>query len=326
MTDETGAPIEFVGVGKTFPGGSKPALADLTLRIEAGELMTFVGPSGCGKTTTLRLVNRLIEPTAGTITLGDRDISAAPVEQLRRDIGYVIQQVGLFPHRTVAQNIATVPRLLRWPASEVDDRVNELVDLVGLDRDLLDRYPTALSGGQQQRVGVARALAARPSVLLMDEPYSAVDPVVRAHLQDELLALHQRVGTTIVLVTHDIDEAVRLGDRVAVFSTGQLAQLDTPDALMASPANDFVHAFLGGDRQLRRLALREVGDLPLSTIDSTLGARLSGGTAIEIDASLSGRNAIDAMLAAGVTELAVRRGDEIVGSLTLAALSALVRS
>lgn len=324
MADE-GAAIEFAGVGKTFPGSAAPALADLSLRIERGELVTFVGPSGCGKTTSLRLINRLIEPTTGTITVDDRDVTTQPTETLRRDIGYVIQQAGLFPHRTVAENIATVPQLLGWSKPEIAERVGELVDLVGLDRAHLDRYPAALSGGQQQRVGVARALAARPKVLLMDEPYSAVDPVVRTHLQDELRALHEQVGATIVLVTHDIDEAVRLGDRVAVFATGRLAQIATPDALMAHPADEFVATFLGADRQLRRLALRSVGDLPLSSPSAALAAAIETGTAVEVDATVSGRNAVDAMLAAGVDEVAVRRDGRVVGAITSDGLSALVR-
>ncbi len=326
MSSESGAAIEFVGVSKSFGDGA-PAIGHLDLSIESGELVTFVGPSGCGKTTTLRLINRLIEPSGGTISVGGRDVTSVPVEELRRDIGYVIQQVGLFPHRTIAQNIATVPKLLGWSKPEITERVEELVDLVGLDRSLLTRHPAALSGGQQQRVGVARALAARPAVLLMDEPYSAVDPVVRAHLQDELLALHGRVETTIVLVTHDIDEAVRLGDRVAVFADGgRLAQYATPDELMAAPADEFVESFLGADRQLRRLALRRLGELPLEAATPDLAAAVAAGTAIELDGELSGRNAVDAMLAAGVTCVAVRNEVGVAGSLTLADLSGLLKA
>jgi len=326
MSSDAGAAIEFVGVGKTFPGNATPAIGHLDLTVRRGELVTFVGPSGCGKTTTLRLINRLIEPTSGTIRVGGRDVTSMPVEELRRDIGYVIQQVGLFPHRTIAQNIATVPKLLGWSKADITARVEELVDLVGLDRSLLTRHPAALSGGQQQRVGVARALAARPDVLLMDEPYSAVDPVVRAHLQDELLALHHRVDTTIVLVTHDIDEAVRLGDRVAVFAVGgRLAQFDTPDRLMAAPADDFVESFLGADRQLRRLALRRVDELPLTPPSDELSAAMADGAAIEVDAGISGRNAVDAMLSAGVTQVVVRRDGELAGSLSLADLTGILR-
>lgn len=312
------AAIEFRGVAKQFGQGSDPVISGLDLTIDDGELVTFVGPSGCGKTTTLRLINRLIEPSEGTILVGGIDIATTDRNELRRDIGYVIQQVGLFPHRTVAQNIATVPKLLGWSRTEIADRVGELVDLIGLDRPLLDRHPAALSGGQQQRVGVARALAARPSVLLMDEPYSAVDPVVRSHLQDELLTLHQRVGTTIVLVTHDIDEAVRLGDRVAVFGAGgRVAQFATPDELMAAPADDFVLSFLGPDRQLRRLALHRIGSL--------VSDDPAGEHAVEIDASASGRNAVDLMLECGVDTVAVRSDGRIIGTVTLDQLTTALR-
>jgi osmoprotectant transport system ATP-binding protein len=227
--------------------------------------VVLIGPSGCGKTTTLRMVNRLIEPTAGTITIGGEDIRGRSVTDLRRGIGYVIQQVGLFPHRTIAQNVATVPRLLGWDKRRTSARVEELVDLVGLDRDLLGRYPAELSGGQQQRVGVARALAADPPVLLMDEPFGAVDPIVRGRLQNELLDLQAKVRKTIVLVTHDIDEAVALGDRVAVLNVGGvLEQYATPDDLLAHPATEFVASFLGAERSIKRLALSRVGDLDLS--------------------------------------------------------------
>jgi osmoprotectant transport system ATP-binding protein len=212
------------------------------------------------------MINRLIEPTAGTITIDGDDIRTRSVTELRRSIGYVIQQVGLFPHRTIAQNIATVPKMLRWDKTRIGDRVDELVDLVGLDRDLLGRYPAELSGGQQQRVGVARALAADPPVLLMDEPFGAVDPIVRARLQRELLVLQARVDKTIVLVTHDIDEAIALGDRIAVLNVGGvLEQYDTPDALLADPANEFVAEFLGAERSIKRLALARVRDLDLSS-------------------------------------------------------------
>jgi osmoprotectant transport system ATP-binding protein len=209
------------------------------------------------------MVNRLIEPTSGTIALGDVDVTHRPVTELRRDIGYVIQQVGLFPHRTVAQNIATVPRTLGWPSARISDRIAELATLVGLDESMLDRYPDELSGGQQQRVGVARALAADPPVLLMDEPFGAVDPIVRARLQDELLGLQERLRKTIVLVTHDIDEALKLADRIALLNIGGvLEQYATPDELLRSPANAFVEQFVGEDRGVKRLALSAVRQLP----------------------------------------------------------------
>jgi osmoprotectant transport system ATP-binding protein len=260
-----GSAIVLTGVTKTFPGSDRAAVEPLDLVVDSGSIVTLIGPSGCGKTTTLRMINRLIEPTAGTITIGGDDIRDRSVTELRRGIGYVIQQVGLFPHRTIAQNVATVPKMLGWERARISARVEELVDLVGLDRSLLPRYPAELSGGQQQRVGVARALAADPPVLLMDEPFGAVDPIVRGRLQHELLDLQEKVRKTIVLVTHDIDEAVALGDRVAVLNVGGvLEQFDTPDALLAAPASDFVASFLGAERSIKRLSLTKVRDLDLT--------------------------------------------------------------
>ncbi len=255
--------IQLRAVTKTFPGASTAAVSPLDLDVPRGEIVVLIGPSGCGKTTTLRMINRLIEPTGGTITVEGVDVRQQSPTELRRGIGYVIQQIGLFPHRTIAQNIATVPKLLGWDKAKVSARVDELVDLVGLDRDMLGRYPGELSGGQQQRVGVGRALAADPPVLLMDEPFGAVDPIVRGRLQGELLALQQRVRKTIVLVTHDIDEAIRVGDRVALLNVGGvLEQFGPPDALLARPANAFVEQFLGSERSLKRLALSQVRSLP----------------------------------------------------------------
>ncbi len=234
----------------------------MSLDIADGEIVALVGPSGCGKTTTLKMINRLIEPTSGSIMVLGEDQRSLPAHELRRRIGYVIQQIGLFPHRTVRRNIGIVPELLGWDRSRIDARCEELADLVGLEHDLLDRYPAALSGGQQQRAGVARALAADPPILLMDEPYSAVDPIVRERLQDDLLALQAEVHKTIVLVTHDIDEAIKLADRVALMNVGGvLEQYATPDELLSIPANDFVRSFLGRERGLRRLALRVVADV-----------------------------------------------------------------
>ncbi len=255
--------IRLRGVTKSFPGASAPAVAPLDLDVPRGEIVVLIGPSGCGKTTTLRMINRLIEPTAGTITIEGVDIRQQSPTELRRGIGYVIQQIGLFPHRTIAQNIATVPKLLGWDKAKVSARVDELVDLVGLDHEMMGRYPSELSGGQQQRVGVARALAADPPVLLMDEPFGAVDPIVRARLQGELISLQQRVRKTIVLVTHDIDEAIRVGDRIALLNIGGvLEQFGRPDDLLAHPGNSFVEQFLGSERSLKRLALSRVRDLP----------------------------------------------------------------
>jgi len=264
--------IKFESVTKRF-GAGEPAVDDLDLEIRDGELTVLVGPSGCGKTTSLRMINRLEELTEGVIRVNGRDIMATDPIELRRGIGYVMQSSGLFPHRTIRANIGTVPRLLGWDDQRVEDRVQELVDLVGLMPDLLTRYPHALSGGQQQRVGVARALAADPPILLMDEPFAAVDPIVRTHLQDELLRLQRRLGKTIVFVTHDIDEAIKLGDRIAVFRDGgRVAQYDTPTDLLAAPADEFVVDFLGRERELRRLALLQVRDIeaddgPAVTLD-----------------------------------------------------------
>ncbi len=257
--------IRLVGVHKTFPGASTPAVGHLDLDIEQGSIVVLVGPSGCGKTTTLKMINRLVEPTSGQILIDGTDIADRPVDQLRRGIGYVIQQTGLFPHRTIRANIETVPRLVGWDKKRIAERVDELTQLVGLDPEHLDRYPAALSGGQQQRVGVARALAADPPILLMDEPYSAVDPIVRARLQDELLSLQARLQKTIVLVTHDIDEAIKLGDRIALLNVGGvLEQYGPPQELLRSPANAFVEEFLGAERGLKRMALLRVDDVELS--------------------------------------------------------------
>jgi osmoprotectant transport system ATP-binding protein len=254
--------IRLREVTKTF-GGNGHAVDRLSLDVHDGEIMALLGPSGCGKTTTLRMINRLIEPTSGVIEIDGVDVMSRPAQELRRGIGYVIQQVGLFPHRTVHDNIATVPSLLGWNQRRTADRVEELTTLVGLDLTLLDRYPDELSGGQQQRVGVARALAADPPVLLMDEPFGAVDPIVRSRLQDELLDLQTKVRKTIVLVTHDVDEALRVADRVALMNVGGvLEQLAAPDDLLRAPATEFVESFVGEDRGLRRLALNLVGSLP----------------------------------------------------------------
>ena len=277
--------IDLEDLTKTFPGAPSPAGDHRHLHVDRGEIVVFVGPSGCGKTTTLKMSNRLIEPTSGTIKIDGRSVEAVPAHELRRGIGYVIQQVGLFPHRTIRQNIATVPGLLDWDKAEINERVDELTDLVALDPDMLDRYPAELSGGQRQRVGVARALAADPPVLLMDEPFGAVDPIVRAHLQDELLALQQRLRKTIALVTHDIDEAIKLGDRVAILSEGgHLEQYGSPAEILREPANPFVAGFLGTDRGIKRLSLIPISDLDLETgpvVDRSASHAEAVATALE---------------------------------------------
>ncbi|MET7936606.1 ATP-binding cassette domain-containing protein [Streptomyces sp. NPDC005322] len=254
--------IGFKRVSKHYPNGTT-AVNDLNLELPEGGITVLVGSSGCGKTTTLRMVNRMVEPSSGTVSVGGRDVLEADAAELRRGIGYVIQQAGLFPHRTIIDNIATVPLLLGWGRRKARARAAELLELVGLPADSGKRYPHQLSGGQQQRVGVARALAADPPVLLMDEPFGAVDPVVRQQLQNELLRLQSELRKTVVFVTHDIDEAVRLGDRIAVFRTGgHLVQCAPPAELLASPADDFVAGFLGAERGLKLLSLSTLTDVP----------------------------------------------------------------
>jgi osmoprotectant transport system ATP-binding protein len=261
-------PLELVQVRKRYPGAEQDAVHELSLSVGAGEICVLVGPSGCGKTTAMRMVNRMIDMTSGDILLGGRSVRDREPSKLRREIGYVIQQVGLFPHRTIAQNIATVPQLLGWDRARISARVDELLDLTGLDRALGERFPSQLSGGQRQRVGVARALAVDPPVMLMDEPFGAIDPISRERLQNEFLRLQERVRKTIVFVTHDIDEAIKMGDRIAVLQVGgHLQQYATPVELLMQPANDFVKDFVGADRALKRLALMRVRDVDLWTLD-----------------------------------------------------------
>ena len=264
-TEISGVDLELTDVVKKYPGQDAPAVDNLSLHIPAGEIVMFVGPSGCGKTTSLKMINRLIEPTSGTITIGGEDVKGRSVDELRRHIGYVIQGGSLFPHMTVAQNIAMVPKLLKWDGKRIDDRVDELLDLVSLDATKYrDRYPRELSGGQQQRVGVARGLAADPPVVLMDEPFGAVDPITRQRLQDELMSIQAELRKTIVCVTHDIDEAIKLGDRICILREGaEIAQYDTPENILANPANRFVEDFVGAGSSLKQLTLMRVSDIDL---------------------------------------------------------------
>ncbi|HVL54329.1 MAG TPA: betaine/proline/choline family ABC transporter ATP-binding protein [Vitreimonas sp.] len=260
--------VEFRHVTKRYgasASGTPGAVNDLSIEVPAGKICVLVGPSGCGKTTTLKMVNRLIEPTDGQVLIDGVDIATRDVTELRRSIGYVIQQVGLFPHHTIAENVATVPRLLGWPRARRRERADELLGLVGLDpARYRDRYPSQLSGGERQRVGVARALAVDPPIMLMDEPFGAVDPIVRERLQNELLRLQEELAKTILFVTHDIDEAIKMGDLVAVMDVGgHLAQFGQPEEILADPASDFVARFVGADRGLKRLSLSRVGDLDL---------------------------------------------------------------
>ncbi len=260
-----GERILLDGVTKRYLGQHQAAVDDVTLEVPAGEIVMLVGPSGCGKTTTMKMINRLIEPTSGRILIGDEDVTHKNPDQLRRGIGYVIQGAGLFPHYTVGDNIALVPQLLKWDKARISSRVDELLDLVGLEPgQYRDRYPRQLSGGQQQRVGVARALAADPPVLLMDEPFGAVDPITRQRLQDELLRLQDELRKTIVFVTHDFDEAVKLGDRIAILQVGsEVVQYDTPERILANPANEFVEGFVGHGAALKQLTLTRVRDVEL---------------------------------------------------------------
>jgi osmoprotectant transport system ATP-binding protein len=263
------AMIRLDELTKRYPGQETPAVDAIDLDIPEGEIVILVGPSGCGKTTTLEMINRLIEPTSGRIFLEDDDVTHVNADELRRRMGYVIQQIGLFPHQTIAQNIATVPKMLDWDDNRIGERVDELLDLVGLDPETYrDRYPKEMSGGQRQRVGVARAMAADPPVMLMDEPFGATDPITRERLQNEFLRIQEDIRKTIVFVTHDIDEAIKMGDRIAILREGShIAQYDTPEHILSDPANEFVEQFLGSGRVLKRLNLSRIADLDISWTD-----------------------------------------------------------
>src|SRR6188472_3695630 len=258
------ASLEFREATKRYPGAEKAAVNELSLEVPAGEICVLVGPSGCGKTTAMRMVNRMIDISDGDILIGGNSVRDRRPSELRREIGYVIQQIGLFPHKTIGENIATVPNLLGWDKRRTGDRVEELLEIIGLPADFRGRYPSQLSGGQRQRVGVARALAADPPLMLMDEPFGAIDPINRERLQNEFLRLQAEIRKTIVFVTHDIDEAIKMGDRIAVMQTGgHLAQYAPPAELLAAPASPFVEDFVGADRALKRLALQRVRDIEL---------------------------------------------------------------
>ena len=298
--------IEFRDVSKTYPGSGTSVVNNLSFEILEGEICVLVGPSGCGKTTTMRMVNRLIEPTEGEILIDGEPNTQMSGTRLRRKIGYAIQQIGLFPHRTIAENIATVPSLLGWDKQRITERVDELLELVGLDPDdYRDRYPAELSGGQQQRVGVARAMAADPPIMLMDEPFGAVDPITRESLQDEFLNIQNNIKKTIVFVTHDIDEAIKMGDRIAILKQGGfLAQYDTPENILSNPASEFVASFVGNDRILKRLSLLRVEDMQLEPAN--------GGTEDlpRISERLTVRDALSEIIGSGATKGVVQKNGE----------------
>jgi osmoprotectant transport system ATP-binding protein len=315
--------IRLEGVGKTYPDGTV-AVHELDLEVPRGALVCLVGPSGCGKSTTLKMVNRLIEPTTGRIVLDGQDVTNVDPVQLRRGIGYVIQQVGLFPHQRIINNVMTVPLLYGESKAHARARAEELMSLVGLEPSVFARrFPHQLSGGQRQRVGVARALAADPPVLLMDEPFGAVDPIVRARLQDEFHRLQRELGKTVLLVTHDIDEATKMGDRVAVFAAGgRLAQYDTPAAVLGAPADDFVAEFVGQARGLRRLAVTAIDPAHLEPLEGVNAAEL-GGT-VEVSATLE--EAMALLMREDRAMIGVTDGPKFLGVLTPNGIHAMLRT
>jgi osmoprotectant transport system ATP-binding protein len=315
------AELELRNVCKRYPGQREPAIADLSFTVPAGEVCVLVGPSGSGKTTAMRLINRMISISGGDILLGGRSVLQRDARELRREIGYVIQQIGLFPHQTVGENIATVPGLLGWPKERIAARVQQLLELIDLDpEEMAGRYPAQLSGGQRQRVGVARALAADPPLMLMDEPFGAIDPINRTRLQDEFLGLQAKVKKTVVFVTHDIDEAIKMGDRIAILREGgRLAQYDTPREILTHPADDFVAEFVGADRGIKRLSLTTLGELKLAEPNG-----LQPG-ALRAPSQTSVRDALSMILTANGEPLAVVDGEEEVqGLLTLALIERLL--
>jgi osmoprotectant transport system ATP-binding protein len=318
--ESTAAEIVLDHVTKRYGNSPRPAIDDLSLTIPAGEICVLIGPSGGGKTTAMKMINRLITITEGDITIDGRSVRALEVTELRRGIGYVIQQIGLFPHMTVEANVGTVPRLLGWDKQRIRARSRELLELVGLDPDEhAKRYPSQLSGGQRQRVGLARAMAADPPLMLMDEPFGAIDPITRERLQNDFLRLHRELRKTVVFVTHDIDEAIKMGDRVCILREGGvLAQYDTPEAILAAPADDFVAQFVGADRGLKRLALRQVGDVDLAPVPERDGMP-------ECTSRTSLRDALSLMLTEGADGVIVRGEDgRAQGYLTIDAVSRLL--
>ncbi len=305
--------IQFISATKQFPGTSRPAVDDCSLEVEQGAFVVLLGPSGCGKTTLLKMVNRLHEPTRGQILLNGTDINSYKVTTLRQQIGYVIQQTGLFPHMTVAQNVAVVPELLGWQQKKIDDRIDELLSLIELPpEEYRDRYPSQLSGGQQQRVGLARALAGDPDVMLMDEPFGAIDAITRTTLQDEMLRLQRQLKKTILFVTHDVEEALRLADKIVVMDIGKIAQYDTPFNILTRPSSAFVHNLVGADDTVRHLSLLQV-ETAMSQPPADF--RRNGEPTIEVNDNL--RNALSLLLRTGAQNLTVVKEAAPVGVLSL---------
>ena len=317
--------IEFENVTKTYSDGTT-AIENISFSVEGGTTTVLVGPSGCGKTTTMKLVNRLEDPTDGVVYVDGTDNRDLDEIELRRNTGYVIQEIGLFDHRTVGENIATVPELVGWDDERIDERVTELIDLMGLSRDFRDQYPMELSGGQRQRVGVARALAADPEVLLMDEPFGALDPITRERLQNEFLDIQERIDTTILFVTHDINEALKMGDRIAIFDVGEVVQYDTPREILANPKSEFVEDFIGEDRSFKQLDITPVTEvmgppdgeyasvIDGSDTDATTAA--DGGSGYEGEALApddSVKNALDRLLRSDTPALPVVENGEVIG-------------
>ena len=312
MIDGAGAAeIVLDHVTKRYGNSPRPAIDDLSLTIPAGEICVLIGPSGGGKTTAMKMINRLISITEGDITIDGTSVKALEKTELRRGIGYVIQQIGLFPHMTVEDNVGTVPRLLGWDKKRIRARGHELLELVGLDPDEhAKRYPSQLSGGQRQRVGLARAMAADPPLMLMDEPFGAIDPITRERLQNDFLRLHREIRKTVVFVTHDIDEAIKMGDRICILRQGGvLAQYDTPEAILATPADDFVAQFVGEDRGLKRLALRRLDEVELEPVPD-------GDGLPECSSSTTLRDALSLMLTEGAAGVVVHGENGKKGLLT----------
>jgi osmoprotectant transport system ATP-binding protein len=316
------APLEFRNVTKHYPEAAEPAIRELSLTVPAGEVCVLVGPSGCGKTTAMRLVNRMIELSDGDILIDDRTIAGRNEADLRREIGYVIQQIGLFPHLTINHNITVVPRLLGWDRDRVAARAAELLELIGLSEEMGRRYPSQLSGGQRQRVGVARALAADPPLMLMDEPFGAIDPINRDRLQNEFLRLQSELRKTVVFVTHDIDEAIKMGDRIAILREGgELVQYDTPARILAHPIDEFVAQFVGSDRGLKRLALTRLRDIQLDAVDGRAHAK--GEQSIPDTATL--RDALSLMMSDSLRPLLVVDRDQPRGYVSVELINQALR-